>query len=348
MADLSLIRQADLVLSKCGRPQVPKGVVCVPIPKKYFYQKYFVNPDTVPPYPPDTNEPIEIAADTTFMLKALSGMVYGGVLVPASAAPLLSWGAVYLQIQYPSGRMLQNVLTDAQPYTGFGSNRMVFDKPIPCPAGSKLFVTVDDSISGFTGALGNFTVMLLFEGALHYFLKPSASTPPVAANPTDSAAALPRYYFRSPNQNILAPEWMVSGLDGVQCHRETPQGLEDDAFTYSNSQQPAVFDEASPVATTIRIQVGSDADFLCRRIMFQTLAGDIAPTFYGRIRTALGGSEFTNDYVPLNNHRIHRDWFLRRGIQVYIDVFGTPNGGGSDTTLYVYLEGAKRRGSIAA
>ena len=327
---------------------MPQGVTCVPWPKKFLYQKYFVNPASIPPYPPDTNEAIEIVADTNFMLKSLSGLIYGGVATAFAASALTSWGALYIQIQLPSGRMLQNVLTDATPYTGYGSGRMVWDKPIPCPSGSKIFVTVDDSIAGFSGSVGNFTLMLLFEGALYYFLKSDASTPPGAPNVADSAALMPRYWFRSPNQNILAPEWMVSGLDGQQCHQETPAGMADDAFTYSNSQQPTLFSETDPVATTIQIQIGSDADFLCRRIMFQTVAEAVSPTFYGRIRTALGGSEYTNDYIPLQNMRVHRDWFLKRGVQVYIDVYGIPNPGGSigKTALYVYLEGAKRRGGI--
>lgn len=337
-----------MALSKCGRPIMPTGVTCVPWPKKYYYQKYFTNPDDVPPYPPDTNEAIEIAADTKFMLKSMSGMVYGGALAPASAAPLLSWGAIYIQIQMPSGRMLQNVLTDAQPYTGFGSSRMVWNNPIPCAAGSKIFVTIDDSIAGFSGALGNFTVMLLFEGALWYFLRSNGATPPARVRTVqDSAAHKARYFFASPNQNILAPEWMVSDLAGDQPHPETPVGMVDDAFTYSNSNQPAVFSEAAPVATTITIQIGDDADFLTRRIMFQEVVGNLAPTFFGRFRSPLGGSDFTNDYIPLNNLRIPKDWMLPRGLQVYIDVFGITNGGDSNTTLYVYLEGCKRRRGLA-
>lgn len=337
----SLLRQGDLILSKCGRPVLPDGATCVPWPKKYYYQKYFVNPATVPPYPPDTNEAIEISADTRFMLKSMQGMVYGGVTSPA--ASLTNWGNIYLQLQLPGGRMLQNLLTDATPYAGFGSARMVWNNPIPCPAGSKLFVTIDDSIAQFSGDLGNFTILLLFEGALYYFLRPDGSTPPAARTMADKAACLPRYFFSSPNQNILAPEWMVSGLDGEQCHLETPRGKEDDAFTYSNSQQPSVFSEAEPVATTITIQIGDDADFLVRRFMFNLVVGDVAPTFFGRIRTSLGSESYCDDYVPLQNMRGHKDWFLRKGLQVYIDVFAISNGGDGNTTLYVYLEGAKRR-----
>lgn len=344
MADLTLIRQADMTLSKCGRPLMPEGVTCVPWPKSYFYQKYLVNNDTVPPYPPSSNEAIEIQADTKFVLSSLKGMVYGGVTSPAAA--LQSWGAIYLQLQMPSGRMINNLLADAAPFCGFGSGRKVWANPIPCPAGSKIFVTIDDSIAGFSGDIGNFSIMLFFEGSLYYFLRPNGSTPPKTASVVQMASALPRYFFSSPNQNILAPEWAVSGLDGQQCHTETPAGYEDDQFTYSNNangQLAATFSEAAPVATTIQIQIGDDADFLAQEFMFNAVAGNIAPTFFGRIRTSLGGSSYCDDYVPLNNMRIHRNWLLKRGIQVFIDVYGISNGGDATTTLYVYLKGEKRR-----
>ena len=334
-----------MVLSKCGRPLMPQGVVCVPWPKKYLYQKFFTNPATVPPYPPDSNEAIEVAGDTEFRLKALSGMVYGGVT--PTPGPLQNWPSIYLQIQLPSGRMMSNLLEDAAPYAGFGSGRLVWNTPIACPPRSKLFVTIDSSISGFSGTMGNFTVMLLFEGALYYYLQADASTPPKAVNPADSAAAQPRFYYRSPNQNILAPEHVMAGLDGEQCHPETPPGLEDDAFTYSNtgtSAQTAVFSESAPVATTIVMQISEDADFLTRRVMFNLVVGDVAPTFFGRIRTSLGGpTSLCDDYVVLNNMRIPKSWPLRKGMQVYIDVYAISNGGTGNTTLYVYLEGCKRR-----
>lgn len=325
---------------------MPQGVTCVPGPKKYYYQKYFTNPTDVPPYPPDTNEALEIAADTKFMLKSLSGMVYGGV---TTGSALTSWGAIYLQIQLPSGRMLQNLLTGAEPYTGFGSSKMIWNDPVPCPAGSKIFVTIDDSISGFSGSLGNFTIMLCFSGALYYYLKEDASSPPKMVAPADSAKTQSRYFFSSPNQNILAPEWMVSELDGEQCHPETPAGFADESFTYSqftdtNGNTPITFSEAHPQATTIRLQVSSDADFLTGRIMFQTIAGDIAPMFFGRVRTSLGSVlSLCDDYIPLNNIRLHTDWKLKAGMQVYIDVYAITAGGTSTTTLNVYLEGAKRR-----
>jgi hypothetical protein len=57
----------------------------------------------------------------------------------------------------------------------------------------------------------------------------------------------------------------------------------------------------------------------------------------------LGGSSICNDYVPLNNMRLIKDWTLKAGLQAYIDVYAITNGGSSTTTLYVYLEGCKRR-----
>jgi hypothetical protein len=322
---------------------MPVGVTCIDLPKKFLYQNYLAMPSApwgtgAGPYPPDSNEAKEVAGDTVFMLKSLSGMQVSGInalnLVP---------GLVYLQIMYPSGRMMQNVLADSVADLGYGSGRLAFDQPIPCPAGSKFFITLDTSISGFSGG-GTYGVVTaaLLEGALRYFLKANGSTPPQVRSAKDSAALLPRFFFDSPNQNLMAPEWMVSGRDGEQCYPECPDGFADSPFVYSNSTVPAVFSESAPVATTIEIPIEAWADFLVRRIMFSIQASDVAPTFFIRLRTSLGGSSVTNDYMPMQTLRMHKDWFLRRGVQAYIDVFAISNGGTGNTTVYVFLEGVKR------
>ena len=40
--------------------------------------------------------------------------------------------------------------------------------------------------------------------------------------------------------------------------------------------------------------------------------------------------------------RLHKDWHVRKGAQVFIDIFGISNGGNSTTTVFVFLEGVKR------
>jgi hypothetical protein len=314
---------------------MPRGKVCIEIPKSFMYQNVLVIPAAFPPYPPDTNEAKEISGETIWMLKALSGLPYQNPNFP---------GILYMQLMYPSGRVMQNVLADISPDLGFGSGRTIFDEPIPCPVGSKFFITLDTSISGNSSDVGiNLVTGILFEGAYRYFLKSNAA-PRTTGN---SSANMPRFYFDSPNQNLMAPEWMVSNRDGSQCHDECPAGFRDQAFTYSNTNGaaplgPAVFSEAAPKATSIIIPIESSTDFLCRRIMFAIEAGNVAPTFFIRLRTSLGGSSITNDYIPMASRRFHKDWFLRRGIQAYIDVFGITNGGDGNTTVYAYLEGVKR------
>lgn len=319
---------------------LPEGVTCIDIPKKFLYQNVTVIPDAFgggQPYPPDSNEAKEIAADTIFVLKSMSGL-------PAQSPNFP--GILYFQLMYPSGRVMQNVLADLSPDLGFGSGRTVFDAPIFCPAGSKFFITLDTSISGNSSGGGvTLTTAILLEGALRYFLKSNSLTPPRRRTAADSAALVERFFYDSPNQNPMAPEWMVSGRDGVQCTPEVPTGFQDQPFTYSNTAsalQTAVFSEAAPAATTIEIPTEATTDFLCRRIMFSVQASDIAPTFFIRLRTSLGGSSITNDYIPMQGMRFHKDWRIRAGIQVYIDVFGITNGGTGTTTVYAYLEGVKR------
>lgn len=314
---------------------MPAGLTCVDLPKKFFYQNVnvisgaFGPPD---PYPPDSNEAKEIACDTVFMLKAIRGL-------PAQSANFP--GIYYFQLMYPSGRVMQNVLADISPDLGFGSGATIFDQPIPCPPASKFFITLDTSISGNSSDAGvTLSMALLLEGAVRYFLKGgSAALVPTAQ---DSAGSAPRFFYDSPNQNLMAPEWMVSGRDGTQCYPETPAGMRDTPFTYSNTVQPATFSEASPAAASVVIPIEYGSDFLARRILFWVQPGDVAPTFFVRIRTSLGGASLTNDYMPMQTMRLHKDWFLRRGVQAYLDVFGISNGGTGTTTLLVYLEGVKR------
>jgi hypothetical protein len=321
---------------------MPAGVTCIGIPKKYLYQNYLALPADFGgafPYPPDTNEAKEVVSDTVFMLKALSGIPWQNPSLP---------GLLYMQIRYPNGHVMENILADMSPDLGFGSGRTIFDRPIPCPGGSKFFITLDSSISGLAGTgAGTIPVVtnILFEGALRYFLKANGSTQPQKRNPADSAAALPRFYYDSPNQNIMAPEWMISDRDGIQRNRETPVGFGDSSFTYSNTNRPATentFSEAVPVEKTLVIPVESASAFLCRRIMFQVISTDVPPTFWVRLRSSLSGTLLTDDYVPLQSFRVHKDWFLRPGIQVYVDVFGVSNGGTGTSQVFVYLEGAKR------
>ena len=108
MADLTLICSGHDAFEMWASADALKASPACRGRSQYFYQKYLVNGDTVPPYPPSSNEAIEIQADTKFMLSSLKGMVYGGVTSPAAA--LQSWGAIYLQLQMPSGRMINNLL----------------------------------------------------------------------------------------------------------------------------------------------------------------------------------------------------------------------------------------------
>lgn len=333
-----------MITSKCGRPMVPPGVTCIDVPKSFLYQNSLTLPATYPPYPPDTNEAKEVSGDTDFILKALSG-------IPAQAPALP--GILYMQIMYPSGRVMQNILADISPDLGFGSGRTIFDGGgIRCKPGAKFFITLDASISGLSGSVENPTplnTVILFEGAYRYYLKADASTRPQVRSAADSAALLPRFYHDSPNQNIMAPEWFTADRSGDQCYPECPVGFEDFPFVYSNTYGsvngtgPAEFSEAAPQSQSIIIPIERESNFLCREILFSVQPGGTAPLFFVRLRTSLGGSSITNDYMPLQSMRVHKDWFLRRGIQVYIDVFGVSAGGDATTTLYVYLKGVKRK-----
>ena len=68
MMDVQLLKQADVVLSKCGRPIAPEGMSAVCFPRGIPIQVVF----PVGPATPGQVVTKEISGDTTFLLRAIS------------------------------------------------------------------------------------------------------------------------------------------------------------------------------------------------------------------------------------------------------------------------------------
>jgi hypothetical protein len=332
-----LLTQAGLILSKCGRPQPPSGMTCVDLYRGYYYPKYFPIP-TNNPFPADTNEAKEISGDTTFVLRAISALGPQGSY-PAFASPF----SLYFQIRYPNGRLMQQTLIDMSTEAGIGSFRKVVGE-IPCPPGSKFYVTLDAQQAGAGPPAPlpppDQTVALLFEGAMRYYLKPDGSTLPWLPTPDQQAASLPRI-FNSPNQNLLAPEWMLGDLDGTQSCPETPPGFEDEVYTYSGA---GTFSSVTPVPAPIIIPIQRFSDFIVRNVYYTISAtgNGIPCLFQLKLRTSLGYS-YTDDFIPPVPLTVFNDWKVQGGSAVYVDQSILANGGNGETTLTVFLDGVRRR-----
>ena len=163
--DVQMLRQADDVLSKCGRPVAPSGASAVCLRRKIPIQIVFTAA------PGSTSQTItkEISGETTFLLRSISAT--------SSAAT-----ALLIQIQLPDGRFLLSNLADVLTFAGYGSWRWLLSEELECPPGTKITVTLVDQ-----NTLVAQPIMLLFEGADRYLLR--------SARPGGQrlASDLPRY-----------------------------------------------------------------------------------------------------------------------------------------------------------
>ena len=311
--NLDLLQQADRVLSKCGRPVIT-GAVAVPL------FRAFVMPMVLQPGQ-STVFTKEITGKTTWSLRAISSSV--GALGVATG--------VRIQIQLPNGRFLigQNG-QDVGQFAWIGSWRYNMDTGVRCEPGSKIQVTLTDTI----GLNAPFPVNLLFEGAYEFYLKGDAGL-----SSSQLASGLPRYQGIV-NENILAPCWM--GGYGP----ETPAGFRDERFTYSSVVETVPI--AGPTNTTLKISIDAGFDFYCRRVLFELTrdASATAGAFVARLRTGSGYALNDNfiDYAQyINGAEYAHDWLIRGEDAVYVDANLVDGAGTTNFYLRVHLEGVRRR-----
>lgn len=308
--DFELLQQADMVLSKCGRPMPPKaGLSAVEIPAHFFYQAVVPDQSTQQQYR-------EITGEHTFFLRAISG-------IPAP-------DSVYVQFKFPNGRYLQQALRIWSQMAGVGSNRYNLDREVECPPGTKIWITGDTSIPN-PGSDQPFSC--LFEGVYRVWMKNGmpAIYPELAGN-------LPRV-FSSRNQNILAPRWMSSQYPG-----------EGECFTYSTSvDNPPTFalpTAGGGKNLEVKIQTDTGWEFWIRRFYgFATVDDGDAGTPYVRIRES-SGYQLTDDYVDLakmSGNAFPGWWRIPPGKDIIIDTLVVDSSGTGDIVLNYWFEGLRRR-----
>lgn len=310
--DTELLKQADVVLSKCGRPIV-QGASAVP-----FY-KAFLMPMVLSPGKSVTFIK-EVTGETSWSLRAISSSL-------GSAAALTG---VRLQIQLPSGRYLFGGKTgiDAGQFAWIGSYRYLLDPDELCEPGTKIRVTLSD-----TGSLAaDFALTLLFEGAYLFYLSGGESS-------VKSALEIPRYQGII-NENILAPCY-TAGLGPA-----TPPGSEDELFTYVSDTATVTLGSALQTAA-LRITIDNGLDFEIRRMLFDVTQTDSAAgSFLGRLRAGAGYA-LCDSYMDLARYiggaETPKDWAIKGGDEVLIDLSLVDSSGAGTVSMTVYLEGVRRR-----
>ena len=324
--DAQLITQADFVLSKCGRPTAPKGLSAVYLYKAFMVQAVFSAGTTA------TSQTItkEITGSAEWCLRAIS--------ITSSANT-----AMQLQIQLPNGKFLINSLQDLTQIAGYGSFRYLFTKELEVPTGSKVQVTLN-----VTNTTNSQPVAVLLEGAYKYLVKGASGI----CTTMEAAAGIPRYQ-RNYAENIMAPCWM-QGVGPA-----TPKGLTDTEWYYASSglvtngagivlQGATAINTAGPYAAIQTIPIESSSDFRCRRLLFAITAdaGVTAGTMLGKVRTG-SGYALTDDYIDLATYLgsspFPRDWEIKAGDFVYIDLQLVDYAGAGNVYIQTYLEGTKRR-----
>ena len=324
---LEHLRQAEAILSKCGRPQLPGGVSCLPLTRG------FVMPMVLDPGTSVTFEK-EITGNAPWVLSAISSDQTSSLLT-----------GIRCQIQLPNGKFLFGGNgVDVGQLCWIGSYRWLQDPELRCEPGSKIAVTLSDTT--LTGLPASTAVNLTFEGALLYFLQGGKrpSTP-------ELASSLPRYYGVV-NENIMAPVWM-SG-DPI----ETPAGFVDDYFIYSTpdpKDQPAISTwtvtagvvTAFPNPSPLEIVVDEGYQFFCLRRLFAIgFTSTASAIVLAKLRTG-AGFVLNDNYIDYERYLCGAESPGRFEIgsrdSVFIDAQLADVAGTGTVTLQVFLEGFRRR-----
>jgi len=324
---LEYLKQAEAVLNKCGRPQLPGGISAVPITKG-FMLPMLLQPGGAVTFTK------EITGGNPWLLRAIS-----------SDEPSSSLVGIRCQIQLPNGRFLfgGNGIDIGQ-FAWIGSWRWLQDPELRCEPGSRLQVTLTDTTSG--GLSAATAVNLLFEGAYLFFMRGGE-----VSTDFPLASSLPRYQGIV-NENILAPCWMSN--EGL----ETPVGFVDEYFPYSTPEptdQPlqttwtvvAGAVTVAPNPLPLEIQVGPGFELFVRRMLFDVQFTSTAKAIVlGKLRTG-AGYVVNDNFIDLARYLCGAEypcsWKVKGGDSVFIDVNLADVTGSGTVTFQAHLEGFRRR-----
>jgi hypothetical protein len=316
----ALLQQANYILDACGRPVSPAGLAFVPIPAHIGYSRF------MPSDPVGTTNIGSVMHDgrISFVLRA----------VTAQALPRDTQG-VYWRLRLPDGKYFQNQMTSHAMAFGFGSNRQLFSPEIEWAPGEKLYIDLDTILAGPPPSTG-YTVSFMFEGAYRFEI-PGAGP----ANPLPASNG--RYFLGDPNQNILAPEFRF----GPGCPLETPDGYQDEGFTYvtPTSDLPITGAPVSNVGT----QIEAGSDFVLREIWPFFLPSNPNQGFGSVVARFRRGDGYvvSSSFLPVNAIQgpVFKELRIKSGDNFYYDAAVVDGGGapGNVVTAGFYLMGVKRR-----
>lgn len=319
-----LLTQADQVLSRCGKLEVPRSGSWIDIPVGLHYSKFLAAGAA------DTTEEKVVDTRVPFIFRSFQAW-----LNPISV------GAVYWRLRLPNGKWYNSKVCAATESFDYGSYRSTIDPPLECPAGSRFYFTTDNIIAALNSDV---TIDVLLEGSLRYFLKDGTGcADPIAKQWEAELAKFGRFPW-NPNGNILAPEWML----GNQCYPETPAGFKDYAFWYTLPSSIAVnVPIDGSVVSNQPLRIETSADFVMRSLSFiQTNPAGVTGTLYWQIRDDTGYS-LTDGFCSANRMStvVFPEHKIRAGGALFFDYTMqlTSGVGGSTIPIQPVLGGVKRR-----
>jgi hypothetical protein len=310
-----LIREADTILSACGRPVPPSGSVV------YIYKGFLVQ--AVQDVTSDATYYKEVTGDTTWCWRSITGAL--------SATP----PAISAMVTTPDGKTLFNSLLDLTVIAGYGSYRYLLSDEIDCPPGSKIQMTLDSNILGASAVQ---PVSLLMGGAYAYFLKDGQ----LSMCPEKVASNMPRIQAGG-NQNLMVPCWFMGFGPRVRA------GYDEEEFVYGNgATNKATVTLGGQLSAKASIQIDNTNDFKVRRFLFDVVYGAsvTAGSFLVRIRAG-SGYVFTDDYILASKYigsaMLPKGWDIKRGDQIQFDLALVDGAGTGNVTIECFAEGVKQK-----
>jgi hypothetical protein len=306
---LELLKQADLILSPCGRPTAPPGYRWVDLPRIIPHQVI------VPTAVNQNVTRVQNIANTVFLCRGIA-------INTVSAAYRIRW---------PNGRVLESAI--ARNPIGTAQIMKALEPEVPVEPQGQIQIMLNSTIGANADSD---TVTLLFYGVLRYLLKATGAEPPQVVL---SLAQAPRIKG-SPNQNIMCPEWYL----GEQCTPETPPGCYDEPFTlFSDPIAVAVGDQVA----SYPVQVPGDCNcFVVKRWSFQTVLDDEVTGGFPVVgwRLADGYSITGADLVPAQaTGVVFVSLPVPGGSRMFLDIANVAGTGAGNFTTTVRFDGVKRR-----
>lgn len=328
---LETLREADYVLSVCGRPTPPPGHRFVDLPRVIPFHFDISAGTPATPF----NRSIANTSPTLFLCR--------GVSISAQWA---------MRVKWPSGRFLSQQFLQASDgaapeITPNGGGAMfAFNKEVGINADGRITIQIAPPPFG-----GGSSVDAFFWGVLRYLLNvkgDGAGVVETIPDPVQELERRPRLVC-GPNQNIMAPEFLL----GNQCTPETPDGFQDEPYTFFS---PAIVIPFEGEVFNVAVIVPGSDDFILRKLRFRVTftAPLVSAVPVLQIRLPNGYSLTGGDYIPVladgsvspycSELPVFPTLRIPVGQRIILDAADmVAVGGGGSSTLTVEFDGVKRR-----